>query len=154
MRSAPSCSLPVCSDLLAIIPKRKIGGMEDDMRFRVACFAFSLLGGCSTGTPHVDSLASRDVPCLHHQVYDLGSSFRDALGVCGTPKPDLTGSGGLQQAALDEKIPFTIRPQADASLKQAQAEKVTGSLIPHANAGAGYAPQNGILPTTITSSGY
>ena len=124
------------------------------MRFSVACLTFSLLGACSTGTPHVNPLASRDVPCLHHQVYDLSSSFKNAVGVCGTPKPDLTGSGGLQQVALNEEIPFTIRPQADAYLKQAQAEKVTGSLIPHVNAGAGLIPQNGVLPPVITWNGH
>ena len=124
------------------------------MRLAIACLMVPLLGACSAEAHRVDRLASRDVPCLHHQVYDLSASFKDAVAICGVPKPDLTGSGGLQQAALDAKIPFTIRLHADAYLKQRQAEPVTGHLIPYANAGAGYTPQNGVFPTTITPSGH
>lgn len=119
------------------------------MRIIVACLAVASLAGCSGGPPPVDSVASRDVPCLRHRVFDLGSSFTDAMTACGVLKPDLTGSGGLQQAALEAKVAFSIRPRADIYLKQAQAETITGSLVPHAVAGAGFTPQDGVFATTM-----
>ena len=122
------------------------------MRVITACLAFASLAGCSAKPPLVASLASHDVPCLHHHFYDLASSFTDAMTACGTRKPDLTGSGGLQQAALEAKVPFTIRPHADVYLKQAQAETITGDLIPHVGAGASFTPQNGVFETTMPLS--
>ncbi len=124
------------------------------MCLAAACLILLLLGACSTEAPPADRLAGRDVPCLRHQVYELGASFTNAVAACGVLKPDLTGSRGLQQVALDAKVPFTIRPHADAYLKQRQAELVTGHLIPYANAGATYNPRNGIFPTIITPSGF
>ena len=110
------------------------------MRVLVAFLALVSVAGCPAEPPLVASLASRDVPCLHHQYYDRDASLADAMTACGDRKPDLTGSGGLQQAALAARIPFTIRPHADVYLKQAQAETITGGLIPHAGAGAGFTP--------------
>ena len=122
------------------------------MRIIIACLTFASLAGCSGKPPLVDILASHDVPCLHHHVFDLDSSFTDAVTACSVRKPDLTGSGGLQQAALEAKVPFTIRPRADAYLKQAQAETITGDLIPHVGAGAGFTPQNGVFESTMPLS--
>ncbi len=124
------------------------------MRLAAACLIPPLLGACSTEAPPTDRLASRDVPCLRHQVYELGAAFKTATATCGIPKPDLTGSGELQQVALNAKVPFTIRPDADAYLKRHQTELVTGHLIPYANAGATYNPRNGVFPTIITPSGF
>ena len=122
------------------------------MRVITACLAVAALAGCSTRPPPADALASHDVPCLHHQFDDLDTSFADAVTSCGVGKPDLTGSGGLQQAALDARIPFTIRPHADAYLKQAQAGTITGELIPHEINGADYARQVGVFNTTMPLS--
>ncbi len=104
------------------------------MRTVYGCLGLSLLlGACAANVPPV--LAGKDVACLRHQVYDLRTPFDRSVALCGDSKPDLTGSGGLQQAALAAKIPFTIRPIADAQIKDAQikqasAQLVTGSLIP------------------------
>ena len=122
------------------------------MRVIIACLSFASLAGCSANPPLVDSLASHDVPCLQHHFYDLDSPFTDAMAACGVRKPDLTGSGGLQQAALEARVSFTIRPHADVYLKQAQAETITGDLIPHAGAGANFAPKNGVFETTMPLS--
>ncbi len=121
------------------------------MRLIIACLTFASLAGCSAKPPLVDSLASQDVPCLHHEFCELDSSFKDDMTACGVRKPDLTGSGGLQQAGLEAKTPFTIRPHADVYLKQAQAETITGELIPHAGAGASYTP---VFETTMLPSGH
>jgi hypothetical protein len=89
---------------------------------------FLLLGACAASAP--PTLAGKDVACLRHQVYDLNTAFDRGVALCGDPKPDLTGSTGLQRLALAAKIPFTIRPIADAQIKQASDQPITGSLIP------------------------
>lgn len=125
------------------------------MRLALACLTLPLVGGCNAEPPRLDRLASRDVPCLRHQVFDLNDPFKEALAACGAAKPDLTGSGGLQQAALAAKVPFTIRPQADASLKQAQTEHMTGSMLSYSGADAYYVPQSGIYESLMPlSSGH
>ena len=81
------------------------------MRIVVACLALPLLAGCSTEAPRSDRMAGHDVPCLHHQVYDLDTSFKEAVAACGIRKPDLTGSAGLQQDALDAKSRLRSGPK-------------------------------------------
>ncbi len=99
------------------------------MRTVLGCLGLAaMLGACSTAAP--PPLAGKDVACLHHQVYDLGLTFDHGLQTCDAARPDLTGSGGLQQMALAAKVPFTIRPIADARIKQASEEAMTGTLIP------------------------
>lgn len=119
------------------------------MRVIIICLTVASLVGCSADSTLADGLASHDVPCLQRQVFELGSSFTDAVATCGVRKPDLTGSGELQQAALQAQVPFTIRPHADHYLKEAQSKTVTGSNIPGVGAGAGFTVLNGAVQKTV-----
>ena len=88
-----------------------------------------ITSACSSGLPRANPKPGRDVACLHSQVYDLGIKFYQAVTICGSPKPDLTGDSELQQDALAWKIPFTIRPKDDQILKQNEKIVETGSHI-------------------------
>ena len=51
------------------------------------------------------------------------------MAECHTKVPDLTGDTYLQAVALNDKITFTIRPKADAAIKNKPSVPI-GSLIP------------------------
>ena len=74
----------------------------------------------------------RDVPCLRAQAVDAHVPFYQAVIVCRTPKPDLTGDAELQGKALAFNVPFTIRPKADADIKtRTDGQNIdTGSHLP------------------------
>ncbi len=122
------------------------------MRTVSGCLGLSLLlGACAASAPPV--LAGKDVACLRHQVDDLDTAFDRGVALCGDAKPDLTGSGELQQLALSAKIPFTIRPIADARIKQAGAQTMVGTLIPMDASAAASFPEPFSGPADFTGGG-
>ena len=97
----------------------------------------ALLGAtasCAATTTRQRIMAERgrDVPCLRAQAVDGKVPFYQAVAVCHTPKPDLTGDAELQSKALSLNVPFTIRPKADAAIKAyTDGENIdTGSHLP------------------------
>ncbi len=122
------------------------------MRIVFGCFGLSLLlGACAASAPPV--LAGKDVACLRHQVHDLNTAFDRSVAICGDSTPDLTGSGELQHLALAAKIPFTIRPVADARIKQASAGPMAGTLIPMDPSAAASFPEPFGGPADFTGGG-
>lgn len=87
------------------------------------------VASCAVPQPDQSPLIGQDVTCLEKAV-SATQDFRLALHQCGTTKPDLTGSTKLQRLALDNKVPFTIRPIADAQIKDAIPYVHTGDLLP------------------------
>lgn len=92
------------------------------------------VAGCAPPAPEPPGGA--DVACLERQVTDMHLAYYRALTVCHSPaKPDLTGDEKLQQYALYYRLPFTIRPKADAALKAEHPFAVTGTRIAGADPG-------------------
>ncbi|MCQ8278279.1 hypothetical protein NFI95_07430 [Acetobacteraceae bacterium KSS8] len=96
------------------------------MRPVICCLALIGLAACSATPAPSGPLASRDVACLNQQGR---VALAEAMAACHTQLPDLTGDLHLQAVALNHKIPFTIRPEADAAIKDRPRLQL-GSLIP------------------------
>ena len=96
-----------------------------------------ITASCAAATTRQRIMAERgrDVPCLRTQAVDGHVPFYQAVTVCGTPKPDLTGDAEVQGKALASNIPFTIRPKADAAIKALtdQENLDIGSHVPGAH---------------------
>ncbi len=73
-----------------------------------------------------------DTACLDDQVKDFGVPFYQAVQICGTPNPDLTGDTDLQQYAGAYDIDYRIQPALDAAIKHGnwREQLLVGSHIP------------------------
>ena len=97
------------------------------------------LTACGTGLPPKRGpVPGTDVACLQTATRGDGNDFGQALRSCGVAKPDLTGNICLQRLALAAHVPFTIRPIADAELKNTDQVTQAGTLIPQRYAGQPY----------------
>ncbi len=73
-----------------------------------------------------------DTACLDSQVDDFGTLFYQAIQICGTPVPDLTGDVELQQYAQAYDIPYRYQPALDAAIKRHDFRTLllVGSQVP------------------------
>ena len=87
------------------------------------------LGGCG-----IDFHPKRpgDTACLGTQVRDFNVPFYQAIQICDTPVPDLTGDEELQQYAAAYDISFRYQPALDAAIKRQDwtGQLLVGSHIP------------------------
>ena len=73
-----------------------------------------------------------DTGCLGNEVRDFGVPFYQAVQICHTPDPDLTGDTELQQYAGAYDISFRYQPALDAAIKHQdwRNQLLVGSHIP------------------------
>ncbi len=84
-------------------------------RMTALLLAVATLAGCG-----IDFHPNKpgDTACLDSEVKDFGRPFYQAIQICGTPVPDLTGDVDLQQYAQAYDIPFRYQPALDAAIKR------------------------------------
>jgi hypothetical protein len=91
--------------------------------------AMAPLGACgATWHPKM----AGDTACLSDQVRNFHVPFYQAVDICHTPLPDLTGDAQLQTYASAWGIPYQYNPRLDAQIKRMNwySQVPIGSHIP------------------------
>ncbi|MGI4744910.1 MAG: hypothetical protein ACRYGI_15980 [Janthinobacterium lividum] len=100
------------------------------IRAIVAATAFTVLAGCDV---QFHPKQPGDTACLDHQVKDFRTPLYQAVDICGTPLPDLTGDAELQRYASAYNISYQYNPRLDAEIKRKKWSQsiLIGTLIPN-----------------------
>ena len=96
----------------------------------VAMTAFTALAGCDV---QFEPKQPGDTACLGRQVRDFHTPLYQAVDICGTRLPDLTGDAELQRYASAYNISYQYNPRLDAEIKRKNWSQfiLTGTLIPN-----------------------
>ena len=99
------------------------------VRITALLVALGPLAGCG-----IDFHPQRagDTGCLGNEVRDFGVPLYQAIQICHTPVPDLTGDTELQQYAGAYDISYRYQPALDAAIKHQnwRMQLLVGSHIP------------------------
>lgn len=100
------------------------------IRAIVTVAALAALAGCDI---QFHPKQPGDTACLDQQVKTFHVPFYQAVDICGTPLPDLTGDAELQRYAASYNIPYKYNPRLDAAIKRRNWSRSIpiGTLIPN-----------------------